>query len=163
MVPQENFLFSGTVAENIALARPDATAEEIRRAAEAIGADAFIAALRDGYNTDVGGGGSRFSAGQRQLIALARVFLVNPSVIVLDEATSAIDIPSERAVQDAMRTVLRGRTALVIAHRLSTIEIADRVLVLVDGCVVEDCTPAEFVGGQGQSAAAGQLWLGSNR
>jgi ATP-binding cassette subfamily B protein len=163
MVPQENFLFSGTVAENIALARPDATAEEIRHAAAAIGADAFIAALCDGYNTDVGGGGSRFSAGQRQLIALARVFLVNPSVIVLDEATSAIDIPSERAVQDAMRTVLRGRTALVIAHRLSTIEIADRVLVLVDGRVVEDCTPAEFVGGQGRSAAAGQLWLGSNR
>lgn len=162
MVPQENFLFSGTVAENIALARPDATLEEIRGAADATGAHRFISALRDGYQADVGSGGGRFSAGQRQLIALARVFLVNPSVIVLDEATSAIDIPSERAVQDAMRVVLRGRTALVIAHRLSTIQIADRVLVLADGRVIEDCSAADLVGGRGRSAGARRLWLESN-
>lgn len=138
MVPQESFLFSGTVAENIALARPDATLDEIRRAAEAVGAHRFITALRDGYRTDVGGGGSRLSSGERQLVALARVFLVNPSVIVLDEATSVIDVPSERAVRTAMRAVFKGRTALVIAHRPSTIQIADRVLVLADGRVVED-------------------------
>jgi len=135
MVPQENLLFSGTVAENIALARPDATPDQIRDAAEAIGAHHFISALKDAYRTDVGSGRSRFSAGQRQLIALTRVFLVNPSVIVLDEATSALDIPGERALQDAMRVVLRGRTALVIAHRPSTIQIADRVVVLADGRV----------------------------
>ncbi|HEX5120756.1 MAG TPA: ABC transporter ATP-binding protein [Pseudonocardiaceae bacterium] len=138
LVPQENFLFSGTVADNIALARPDATPEQIRHAAEATGADRFISTLSDGYRTDVGDRGGRFSAGQRQLIALARVFLVDPSVIVLDEAVSAIDIPGERAVHDAMRAVLRGRTALVIAHRLSTIRIADRVLVLAGGRVVQD-------------------------
>ncbi|HEY1572942.1 MAG TPA: ABC transporter ATP-binding protein [Pseudonocardiaceae bacterium] len=143
LVPQENFLFSGTVADNIALARPDATPEQIRRAAEATGADRFISALDDGYRTDVGDRGGRFSAGQRQLIALARVFLVDPSVIVLDEAVSAIDIPSERAVHEAMRAVLRGRTALVIAHRLSTVRIADRVLVLAGGRIVRDRVPAE--------------------
>ncbi|WP_405540367.1 ABC transporter ATP-binding protein/permease [Streptomyces sp. NBC_00075] len=162
MVPQENFLFSGTVAENIALARPDATPEEIRCAAQATGAHRFISALQDGYQTDVGGRGSRFSAGQRQLIALARVFLLNPSVIVLDEATSVIDIPSERAVQDAMRRVLRGRTALVIAHRRSTIQITDRVLVLAEGRVIEDCTPADFTEGRGLSGKTRRLWLDSD-
>lgn len=141
MVPQESFLFSGTVAENIALARPDATLDEIQRAAEAIGAHRFITALRDGYLTDVGGGGSRLSSGERQLVTLARVFLVNPSVIVLDEAISVIDVPSERAVRTAMRAVFKGRTVLVIAHQPSTIQIADRVLVLANGRVVEDRTP----------------------
>jgi ATP-binding cassette subfamily B protein len=159
MVPQENFLFSGTVAENMALACPDATPEEIRAAGEATGADRYISTLENGYQTDVGDRGSRFSAGQRPLIALARVFLVNPSVIVLDEAVSAIDIPSERAVHDAMRAVLRGRTALVIAHRLSTIHIADRVLVLAGGRVVEDCAPADLSMEHDRSAAMRQLWL----
>jgi ATP-binding cassette subfamily B protein len=158
MVPQENFLFSGTVAENIALACPGATPEQIRDAAEATGAHRYISALKDGYQTDVGDRGSRFSAGQRQLIALARVFLVNPSVILLDEAVSAIDIPSERAVHDAMRAVLRGRTALVIAHRLSTIRIADRVLVLAGGRVIEDCAPGELTIDQGRSGGTRQLW-----
>lgn len=162
ILPQENTLFPGTVAQNIALARPDASLQDIQGAAEATGAHRFISTLRDGYETDVGSGGGRFSAGQRQLIALARVFLVNPSVIVLDEATSAIDIPSERAVQEAMRVVLHGRTALVIAHRLSTIQIADRVLVLADGCVVEDCSAADLVSGRGQSAVARRLWLERN-
>lgn len=163
MVPQENFLFSGTVAENIALARPDASTEEILHAAKATGADRFISALQDGYQTDVGSRGGRFSAGQRQLIALARVFLVDPSLIVLDEATSAIDIPSERAVQEAMRVVLRGRTALVIAHRLSTIQIADRVLVLADGRVTNDCSPADLIGGRGWPEISPQFWLESDR
>ncbi|MEU9410972.1 ABC transporter ATP-binding protein [Streptomyces sp. NPDC048281] len=159
LVPQENFLFSGTVAENIALARPDATPDEIRRAAEATGAHRFISILQDGYQTDVGDRGGRFSAGEQQLIALARVFLVNPSVIVLDEATSVIDIPTERAVQNAMRAVLRGRTALVIAHRLSTIQIADRVLVLSDGRIIEDCAPVDLIVKQGLRAKTRGLWL----
>ncbi|MEV0642100.1 ABC transporter ATP-binding protein [Streptomyces sp. NPDC050619] len=162
MVTQENFLFSGTVAENIALARPDATLEEIRCAAKATGAHRFISALQDGYQTHVGDRGGRFSSGQRQLIALARVFLVNPSVIVLDEATSVIDIPSERAVQNAMRAVFRGRTALVIAHRLSTIQIADRVLVLANGRVIEDSAPADLTGKHGPSPQARRLWLSSD-
>ncbi|WP_329181622.1 ABC transporter ATP-binding protein [Streptomyces sp. NBC_01477] len=149
MVPQEGFLFSGSVAENIAMARPDATPDEIRQAAEATGAHRFISALQDGYRTEVGDRGGRFSSGQRQLIALARVFLVNPSVIVLDEATAVIDIPSERAVLNAMRTVFRKRTALVIAHRLSTVHVADRVLVLADGRVIEDCAPADLGSGRG--------------
>jgi ATP-binding cassette subfamily B protein len=146
LVPQEDFLFSGTVAENIAFARPDATFDEIRRAAEAIGAHRFIEALHDGYRTDVGGRGSRLSSGERQLVALARVFLVDPAVIVLDEAASVIDVPSERAVRTAMRAVFRGRTALVIAHRPSTLEIADRVLVLSDGRIVDDRTAADLPG-----------------
>ncbi|WP_410483224.1 ATP-binding cassette domain-containing protein [Streptomyces sp. ST1015] len=141
MVPQESFLFSGTVAENIALARPDATPDEIRRAAEATGAHRFVSALPDGYATDAG---SRFSAGQRQLIALTRVFLLDPSVIVLDEATAVLDLPGERAVHEAMRAVFAGRTALVVAHRPSTLRIADRVLVLADGRVVQDCAPADL-------------------
>ncbi|WP_433894277.1 ABC transporter ATP-binding protein [Streptomyces sp. CA-111067] len=152
MVPQEGFLFSGTVAENIAFARPDAGRDEIRRAAEAVGAHRFITALRDGYQTEVGGRGSRLSSGQRQLIALARVFLVDPAVIVLDEATSVIDIPSERAVRTAMRAVFEGRTVLVIAHRMSTIQIADRVVVLSDGRIVDDRTPAS-PGGEGDPRA----------
>ncbi|MGW5355805.1 ABC transporter ATP-binding protein [Streptomyces sp. NPDC004031] len=149
MVPQEGFLFSGTVADNIALARPGATPEEIRRAAEATGADRFVAALPDGYRTAVGDRGGRFSSGERQLIALSRVFLVDPGVIVLDEATAALDIPGERAVRDAMRAVFRGRTALVVAHRPSTVRVADRVVVLADGRVVEDCAPAELRGWPG--------------
>ncbi|MFI7272888.1 ABC transporter ATP-binding protein [Streptomyces sp. NPDC049879] len=137
MVPQDGFLFSGTVAENIALARPDATPAEIRHAAEATGAHRFIAALRDGYLTRVGG---RFSSGERQLIALARVFLADPAVLVLDEATASLDIPTERALQDAMRAVFHNRTVLVIAHRPVTLHTADRVLRLTDGHVTEDHT-----------------------
>lgn len=144
MVPQEGFLFSGTVVENIALARPDAALDEIRHSAETTGIHPFVSALPDGYQTEVGGRGGRFSSGERQLIALARVFLVNPSVIVLDEATAVIDIPNERAVQSAMRAAFRGRTVLVIAHRPATIQVADRVLVLADGRVIEDCTPADL-------------------
>ncbi|MEV1044841.1 ABC transporter ATP-binding protein [Streptomyces sp. NPDC049916] len=161
MVTQEAFLFSGTVAENIAIGRPDATREEIEHAAKAIGAHDFIAALPDGYDTDVRKRGGRISAGQRQLVAFARALLANPSVLILDEATSSLDIPGERAVQRAMDTVLRGRTAVVIAHRLSTVEIADRVLVMEDGRIVEDGSPAELIGGTGRFAGLHRTWRDS--
>ncbi|MFF1308822.1 ABC transporter ATP-binding protein [Streptomyces sp. NPDC058307] len=161
MVTQEAFLFSGTVAENIALGRPDAGREEIERAAKAIGAHDFISALPDGYDTDVRKRGGRISAGQRQLVAFARALLADPAVLILDEATSSLDIPGERAVQRAMATVLKGRTAVVIAHRLSTVEIADRVLVMEHGRIVEDGTPAELVAGTGRFADLHRAWRDS--
>lgn len=161
MVTQEAFLFSGTVAENIAIGRPDATREDIEHAAKAIGAHDFIAALPDGYDTDVRKRGGRISAGQRQLVAFARALLADPAVLILDEATSSLDIPGERAVQRAMHTVLRGRTAVVIAHRLSTVEIADRVLVMEHGRVVEDGTPAELIAGNGSFADLHRAWRDS--
>lgn len=158
MVTQEAFLFSGTVADNIAIGRPDATREEVEAAARAIGAHDFIAALPDGYDTDVRKRGGRISAGQRQLVAFARALLADPGVLILDEATSSLDIPGERAVQHAMRTVLTGRTAVVIAHRLSTVAIADRVLVMSDGRIVEDGTPAALIAGQGHYARLDAAW-----
>ncbi|MCX4521362.1 ABC transporter ATP-binding protein/permease [Streptomyces anulatus] len=161
MVTQEAFLFSGTVAENIAIGRPDATREEIEHAAKAIGAHDFIAALPDGYDTDVRKRGGRISAGQRQLVAFARALLANPAVLILDEATSSLDVPGERAVQRAMDTVLHGRTAVVIAHRLSTVEIADRVLVMEHGHIVEDGAPAELIGGTGRFAGLHRTWKDS--
>ncbi|MFD4612327.1 ABC transporter ATP-binding protein [Streptomyces sp. NPDC058440] len=161
MVTQEAFLFSGTVAENIAIGRPDATREEIEQAAKAIGAHDFISALPDGYDTDVRKRGGRISAGQRQLVSFARALLADPAVLILDEATSSLDVPGERAVQTAMTTVLRGRTAVVIAHRLSTVEIADRVLVMEHGRIVEDGTPAELVAGTGRFADLHRAWRDS--
>ncbi|MEU3336149.1 ABC transporter ATP-binding protein [Streptomyces sp. NPDC006668] len=161
MVTQEAFLFSGTVAENIAIGRPDATREEIERAAKAIGAHEFISSLPDGYDTDVRKRGGRISAGQRQLVAFARALLADPAVLILDEATSSLDIPGERAVQRAMLTVLRGRTAVVIAHRLSTVEIADRVLVMEHGRIVEDGTPADLIAGTGRFADLHRAWRDS--
>ncbi|MFE0804880.1 ABC transporter ATP-binding protein [Streptomyces sp. NPDC058812] len=161
MVTQEAFLFSGTVAENIAIGRPEATREEIEGAAKAIGAHDFIAALPDGYDTDVRKRGGRISAGQRQLVAFARALLADPAVLILDEATSSLDIPGERAVQRAMATVLKGRTAVVIAHRLSTVEIADRVLVMEHGGIVEDGTPAELIAGTGRFADLHRAWRDS--
>ncbi|MGA5526467.1 ABC transporter ATP-binding protein [Streptomyces pseudogriseolus] len=161
MVTQEAFLFSGTVAENIAIGRPEAGREEIERAAKEIGAHDFIAALPDGYDTDVRKRGGRISAGQRQLVAFARALLADPAVLILDEATSSLDIPGERAVQRAMATVLKGRTAVVIAHRLSTVEIADRVLVMEHGRIVEDGTPDELIGGTGRFADLHRAWRDS--
>ncbi|MEV4878911.1 ABC transporter ATP-binding protein [Streptomyces cyaneofuscatus] len=161
MVTQEAFLFSGTVAENIAIGRPDATPDEIERAAKAIGAHDFIASLPEGYDTDVRKRGGRISAGQRQLVAFARALLADPAVLILDEATSSLDIPGERAVQRAMNTVLHGRTAVVIAHRLSTVEIADRVLVMEGGRIVEDGAPAELIGGTGRFAGLHRTWKDS--
>ncbi|WP_093798958.1 ABC transporter ATP-binding protein [Streptomyces sp. Wb2n-11] len=161
MVTQEAFLFSGTVAENIAVGRPDATREDIERAAEVIGAHDFISGLPEGYDTDVRKRGGRISAGQRQLVAFARALLADPAVLILDEATSSLDIPGERAVQRAMNTVLRGRTAVVIAHRLSTVEVADRVLVMEHGRIVEDGSPAGLIGGTGRFADLHRAWRDS--
>jgi ATP-binding cassette, subfamily B, bacterial len=161
MVTQENFLFADTVAENIRFGRPGATDAEVAQAAREIGAHDFIAALPEGYDTDVGKRGSRLSAGQRQLIAFARAFLADPAVLILDEATSSLDIPSERLVQRALRTILADRTAIIIAHRLSTVEIADRVLVLESGRVIEDGSPAELAGGDGGYGGLHAAWAAS--
>ncbi|QIK06495.1 ABC transporter ATP-binding protein [Streptomyces sp. ID38640] len=161
MVTQEAFLFSGTVADNIALGHPDATRAQIERAAKAIGAHDFITALPDGYDTDVRKRGGRISAGQRQLVGFARALLADPAVLLLDEATSSLDIPGERAVQRAMDTVLEGRTALVIAHRLSTVNVADRVLVMADGRIVEDGPPDELIAARGRFAQLHQTWRDS--
>ena len=185
MVTQEAFLFSGSVADNIALGRPEATREEIEDAARAVGAHAFITELPDGYDTDVNKRGGRVSAGQRQLISFARAFLARPAVLILDEATSSLDIPSERMVQQGLAGLLQstrdaatreaatdalsgpdaapgaGRTALIIAHRLSTVETADRVLVVHDGRVVEDGTPAQLIGDGGAFARLHGAWKDS--
>ena len=161
MVTQESFLFSGTVADNIRFGRPGAGDDEVVAAATAIGAHEFITALPDGYDTDVKKRGGRLSAGQRQLVAFARAFLADPRVLILDEATSSLDIPSERLVQRALRTLLADRTAVIIAHRLSTVEIADRVLVIDDGRIVEDGAPADLMAGSGRYQALHQAWLDS--
>jgi ATP-binding cassette, subfamily B, bacterial len=161
VITQENFLFDGSVAENIKLGRPDATDAEVETAASMIGAHDFITALPKGYDTPVGKRGGRLSAGQRQLISFARAFLAAPAVLVLDEATSLLDIPSERLVQSALRTVLAGRTAVIIAHRLSTVAIADRVLVLDRGRITEDGPPGELISGDGEYAALHASWAAS--
>ena len=164
MVTQENFIFTGSVADNIRFGRPDASDEEVEQAARAIGAHEFIAALPEGYATDVKKRGGRLSAGQRQLVAFARAFLADPAVLVLDEATSSLDVPSERLVQRALRTILAERTALIIAHRLSTVEIADRVLVMDGGRIVEDGSPADLLGtdDDGSSAEAETVGAGAS-
>jgi ATP-binding cassette subfamily B protein len=161
VITQENFLFEGSVAENVRLGRPDASAAEVEAAARMIGAHDFIAALPEGYDTPVGKRGGRLSAGQRQLVSFARAFLAAPAVLVLDEATSLLDIPSERLVQGALRTVLAGRTAVIIAHRLSTVAIADRVLVLDGGRITEDGPPHELISGDGEYAALHASWAAS--
>ncbi|WP_157245860.1 ABC transporter ATP-binding protein [Nonomuraea typhae] len=161
MVTQENFLFSGTVADNIRFGRPGATDRQVQEAAKAIGAHEFISALPDGYDTEVGKRGGRMSAGQRQLVAFARAFLADPAVLILDEATSSLDVPSERLVQRALRTILADRTALIIAHRLSTVEIADRVLVMERGEIVEDGRPDELIAASGRFAGLHRAWLES--
>ncbi len=151
MVTQESYLFGGTVADNIRFGRPDADMADVIGAAEEIGAHDFITRLPQGYDTDVANKGGRLSAGQRQLVAFARAFLADPDVLILDEATSSLDVPSERLVQRALRTILSGRTAVIIAHRLSTVEIADRVLVIEAGRIVEDGSPQALVSGEGAS------------
>jgi ATP-binding cassette, subfamily B, bacterial len=150
-----------TVADNIRFGRPTATDDEVAGAARAIGAHTFIESLPDGYDTDVHRRGGRLSAGQRQLVAFARAFLADPTVLILDEATSSLDVPSERLVQRALRTILRERTALVIAHRLSTVEIADRVLVLEAGRIVEDGPPSDLIAGGGRYADLHRQWRDS--
>ena len=158
MLTQEVFLFSASILENIRMGNPQASDEQVKAAAKAVGADAFIERLRDGYESQLGRGGITLSAGQRQLVSFARVFLANPRVLILDEATASLDIPSERAVQAALRTVLAGRTALVIAHRLSTVLGADRVLVIHEGSVVEDGSPQQLIASGGRFAAMYASW-----
>ena len=158
MVTQEAYLFSGTVADNIALGKPDATRDEIVRAAQAVGAHEFIELLPGGYDTEVNKRGGRVSAGQRQLLSFARAFIADPVVLILDEATASLDIPSERLVQEGLQTLLADRTAIIIAHRLSTVAIADRVLVMEHGIIVEDGTPRDLIAGTGRFAQLHAAW-----
>jgi ATP-binding cassette subfamily B protein len=149
IVPQEGFLFAGTVTENIAFGRPEASPQDVVRAAETVGAHDFILRLEDGYETDLQERGTRLSLGQRQLIALARALLADPRILILDEATSSVDIGTERKIERALRLLLAGRTAFIIAHRLSTIRDADLIVVLEHGRIVEQGTHDELMQRQG--------------
>lgn len=161
MVTQESYLFSGSVAQNIAIGNPEASQEEIRAAAAIIGADTFIDQLPEGFDTDVRAKGGRMSAGQRQLVSFARAFLANPTVLILDEATSSLDAPTEALVQEGLKELLGERTSFIIAHRLSTVMIADRVLVVEGGQILEDGTPAELIEAGGHFAQLHQAWQDS--
>lgn len=161
MVTQESYLFSGSVSANIGMGKPGATQEEIEAAAKAVGAHDFIMRLPEGYDTDVNKRGGRLSAGQRQLLSFARAFIADPTVLILDEATASLDIPSERLVQRGLQTLLADRTAIIIAHRLSTVSIADRVLVMEHGDIIEDGTPEELIAGTGTFAGLHSAWRDS--
>ncbi len=158
IVPQEGFLFAGTVLENIRFGRPDATPEEVSAAASAVGAHEFILALEDGYETQVAERGTRLSIGQRQLVAFARALLADPRILILDEATSSVDIGTERRIEEALATLLAGRTAFIIAHRLSTIRSADLIVVLEHGVVVEQGTHEQLLAREGRYLALYGDW-----
>lgn len=161
LVTQEAYMFTGSVSENIRLGNPGATDAQVEAAARAVGAHTFIQALPEGYNTDVNKRGGRLSAGQRQLVSFARAFIADPRVLILDEATASLDIPSERLVQHGLQTLLADRTAIIIAHRLSTVAIANRVLVMEGGRIVEDGPTAELLEGTGRFATLHRAWLDS--
>jgi ATP-binding cassette subfamily B protein len=150
IVPQEAFLFSGTIAENISFGRPGASEHEIRAAAAAVGADEFISELPLGYDTEVGERGSQISAGQRQLIAFARALIADPRILILDEATSNVDLHTEGRIEEGLRRLLAGRTAIVIAHRLSTIRQAGRIVVLEHGRIAEQGAHDELIEARGR-------------
>jgi ABC-type multidrug transport system fused ATPase/permease subunit len=158
VVPQEGFLFSGTVAENIAFGRPEATREEVEEAARAVRAHEFVERLPDGYDTEVGERGGHLSAGQRQLVAFARAAIADPRILILDEATSNVDVRTEARIEQGLRRLLAGRTAIVIAHRLSTIRGAARIVVLEHGRVVEQGTHDDLVDAGGHYARLVRDW-----
>jgi ABC-type multidrug transport system fused ATPase/permease subunit len=158
IVPQEGFLFSGSIRDNIAFGRPGATDEEVRAAARAVGADEFVERLPEGYDTEVGERGGHLSAGQRQLVAFARAACANPRILILDEATSNVDVHTEGRIERGLRRLLAGRTAIVIAHRLSTIRGADRIVVLDGGRIAEQGTHDELVELGGAYAALYRDW-----
>ncbi len=158
IVPQEAYLFSGSIGENIAFGRPDATGDDVRAAAQAVGADEFIAALPEGYDTEVGERGVQLSAGQRQLVAFARALAADPRILMLDEATSNVDIHTETRIEAGLRRLLAGRTAIVIAHRLSTIRRAGLIVVLDRGRIVEQGTHDELIERDGHYRSLHRDW-----
>jgi ATP-binding cassette subfamily B protein len=149
IVPQEGFLFAGTVTDNIKFGRPNATSQQVVQAAQTVGAHDFILRLEDGYETQLQERGSRLSLGQRQLIAVARALLADPHILILDEATSSVDIGTERKIEQALRILLAGRTAFIIAHRLSTIRDADLIVVLEHGRIIEQGSHDELLAKRG--------------
>ena len=158
VVPQEAFLFSGTILDNIRFARPTADEEEVRRVARIVGVNDFVEDLPDGYDTEVQEGGSALSTGQRQLISFARALLADPSILILDEATSSVDAESERRIERAMEILFSGRTSVIVAHRLSTVRYADEILVVDDGRIVERGTHDELVASGGRYADLYREW-----